>query len=193
MSVADIFKSMASHMIEGMMVHEQLMNSYMFLGLQGYASVHTYHYLSESCGYIRLCKYATNHFDIIIPSDSTQSIPKIVPPSWRESTRMDVVPKIRRESMENAFVEWVKWEEETKELYENLYKEAMDSKLIPLSEFIKGYILDVEGEITYAKHELIVKRAMNFDIISILEEQSDLEKQFRKKIKKIGEEAYENE
>ena len=106
---------------------------------------------------------------------------------------MDVVPKIRRESMENGFAEWVKWEEETRKLYENLYKEAIDSSFIALSEFIKGYILDVEEEIVYAKHELIAKRAMNFDIISILEEQSDLEKQFRKKIKKIGEEAYENE
>ena len=193
MPVADIFKSMASHMIEGMMVHEQLMNSYRFLGLSGYAAVQEYHYLSETCGYIRLCKYATNHFDIIIPSDSTQNIPKIIPVSWRESTRMDVVPKIRRESMENGFAEWVKWEEETRKLYENLYKEAIDSSLIALSEFIKGYILDVEEEIVYAKNELIVKRAMDFDIISILEEQSDLEKQFRKKIKKIGEEAYENE
>lgn len=193
MSVADIFKTMSSHIIEGMMVHEQLMNSYIFLGLHGYSACHEYHYLSETFGYIRLCKYAANHFDIIIPSNSAQNIPKIVPVSWRESTRTDVVPKIRRESIENGFAEWVKWEEQTKDLYESLYKEAMDSKFIPLSEFIKRYILDVEREIVYAKNELIFKRAIDFDIISIIEEQSELEKKFRKKIKKIGDEAYEDE
>ena len=193
MTVAELLSQMASHMIEGMMVHEQLMNSYRFLNLPGYSAIHEYHYLSETCGYIRLCAYAVNHFDIIIPSDGRQNIPKIIPPSWRESARMNVTPKVRRESMENGFSEWVKWEEQTKELYEGLYKEAIDSKFVPLSEFIKGYILDVEGELVFAKNELISKRAIDFDIVSILEEQSELEKTFRKKIKKIGEEIHENE
>ena len=81
----------------------------------------------------------------------------------------------------------------TDERAEGLYKEAIDSKFVPLSEFVKGYILDVEGELVFAKNELISKRAMDFDIVSILEEQSELEKTFRKKIKKIGEEIHENE
>lgn len=192
MSVADIFKSMASHMIEGMMVHEQLMNSYMFLGLQGYAACHTYHYLSESCGYIRLCRYASDHLDILIPSDRPEN-PAILPESWKRGKRTDVTPAMRREALEAAIREWIKWETGTVELYSGFYKELLDSGQIPVAEFVKKYAADAEEEIAYAKNDLIHKSAMNFDIISILEEQSELEKCFRKKIKKIGEETYENE
>ena len=62
MELYDIFSAIASHMIKGMMVHEQLMNSYQFLGLAGYATCHEYHYISESKGYADLCKYAIEHF-----------------------------------------------------------------------------------------------------------------------------------
>ena len=54
MSIDEIFSKMSEHMVKGMMVHEQLMNSYLYLGLKGYAACHEYHYLEETKGVLPL-------------------------------------------------------------------------------------------------------------------------------------------
>ena len=80
MSVVENFSRMASHMVNGMMVHEQLINAYLFLGLKGYAECHKYHYLEETKSYISLCEYSVEHFDQIITARiNPDGIPEIIP------------------------------------------------------------------------------------------------------------------
>ena len=192
MSVTDIFQQMASHMIEGMMVHEQLMNSYLFLSLPGYAEMHKYHYLSESIGYIRLCEYISDHYEMAVPS-GRPSDPGIIPTSWKDASKDSITPKIRREAMEGGLHDWIDWETDTVKLYSKLYEELLTMQEVPASEFVKKYALDAEEEIVYARQELLHKQAMDFDPTFIYEEQPTLVKLFRHKIKKIGGQAYENE
>lgn len=168
------------------MVHEQLMNSYLFLSLHGYATCHEYHYLSETRGYIRLCKYVSDHFDVIIQS-GRPSDPGVIPESWKSSEKTNANQKIRREAMESALRHWIDWETDTVKLYTTLYNSLLDLAEVPASEFVKEYIMDAEEEIVYAKDELHKKTAIDFDIVSILEEQPAFTKEFKKKIRKIGE------
>ena len=144
MSIVDVFSQMSSHMIEGMMVHEQIMNSYLFLGLKGYAACHEYHYLSETTGYIKLCKFATDHYDILLPDSGRPNNPSIIPKSWRGSDRSSVTAQVRREAMEAALKEWLKWEKDTVALYSKFYRELLDDNQIPASEVVKNYILDAD-------------------------------------------------
>ena len=71
-----------------------------------------------------------------------------------------------------------------------MYKELIKLNLIPASEFIKKYIMDAEEEAVYARNELISKEAMDYDVVSIIEEQKDIKKQFKKKIINIGGKRY---
>jgi len=90
MTASEIFSKIASHIIEGIMVHEQLMNSYLFMGLSGYAACHEYHYLSESVGYSALCEYVVNHFDMLVIDDDVPSNPGLIPNSWMNVKRTSV-------------------------------------------------------------------------------------------------------
>ena len=190
MTASEIFSRIASHIIEGIMVHEQLMNSYLFMGLPGYATCHEYHYLSESIGYSAFCEYVVDHFDVLIVGDNAPQNPGLIPNSWMNAKRTSVNQQIRHEALEAAFNEWLKWEEETITLYSDMYKELIKLNLIPASEFIKKYIMDAEEEAVYARDELISKEAMNYDIVSIVEEQKNIKKQFKKKIINIGGKRY---
>lgn len=192
MSILDIFTEMSAHMLEGIMFHESFMKAYMFLNLPGYAACHEYHYLSETAGHIRLNKYVSNHLNsLIMPiPDSTK---QVIPSSWKGSSRSDISSQVRLEAIKSAFHEWVIWEEDTVRFYERLYREALEISEIPASEFIKSYILDAEEEIAYARNDLISKEAIDFDIVSIFEEQKFLEGKFRKRIRKIGDEINEDE
>lgn len=181
-TINEVFSSLASRMIQGMMFHEQLMNAYGFLGLPGYSKCHEYHYISETDGYIRLCQYSLENLDSLISPGEVKD-PGVIPESWFSSARRDVDPTTRRNAIEAAMEEWVDWERETRQLYEDAYKEFFTYN-VDAAEFIKEYILDVSEEIRYSENELLHKRAMDFDIVSILEEQETYERKFRKKIRK---------
>lgn len=184
MSVVENFARMASHMVEGMMVHEQLMNAYLFIGLKGYAACHKYHYLEETKGYISLCEYSVEHFDRMITANiDPKNLPEIIPNSWKQNNKYNIDAKTRLQAVEAALEEWIDWEEKTKAFYESIFDETIKED-VAASELVKSYILDVEEEIVYAKNELLAKRAMEFDMPSILEEQEKYERSFKKKIRK---------
>lgn len=170
MSIREEFVKLASHMVKGMMTHEQLMNSYLFLGLPGYAHLHEKHYLSETKSYVKLCKYASSHYSMLLQAERVED-PEVIPPSWKDKTRESVTFDIRRQSLEAALLEWINWEESAVEVYSEAFKTLYDAGEIDAAFFVKKFLLDAEEELIFARQELISKRAMDFDIVSIIEEQ----------------------
>lgn len=181
MTVDEVFEALASRMITGMMVHEQLMNSFRLLGLEGYAKCHEYHYISETKGYIRLTNYKVEHFGSLIKQGPVP-IPDVIPDSWFGFNRDEVDRGTRQQAIAAAFDEWIIWETGSKELYSVAFDELMSQSEIAAAEFIKEYILDVEEELVYAKTEKIHKASMDYDMTSIVEEQKQSVKFFEKKI-----------
>lgn len=184
LTVDQIFSDLASHMIQGMMVHEQLMNLYLYLGLRGYAKEQEYHYISETEGYIRLCGYLIEHHDSLVkPGHPTD--PAVIPDLWYNGKRQGISPQNRTQAIYYAMESWINWEKDTKFLYESAYKDLLSIHEVAAAEFIKDYILDVEEELTGIKTNKLHKDSMDFDIVSILEEQNKYEKTFRKELKKV--------
>lgn len=182
MTIDEIFSKLSSHMIQGMMTHEQLMNCYEFLGLSGYAACHEYHYLSETKGYIKLCRYKVKHFGTLIQNKKVTD-PEIIPTSWLEASRDLTDFQTRKKAMSAAIDTWIDWEEQTKRLYNDCYKAFYELNEMAAADLVLSYINSVEEEIVFAKEERLKKIAMDFDIVSILEEQDSWEKKFKKKIK----------
>lgn len=185
MTVNEIFSKISARLIEGSMVHDQLMSSYLFLGLDGYAACHEYHYLSETKEYIDFQKFKMRHFSsLITPSFTSENLPTIIPESWKQYIREDMNASTRKQAIISAYDTWIDWEMETKKIYEDCFIELFDMKQIPASEYVKELILSVEEEIVYATNERLKKSAMDYDIVSILEEQEEYENSFKKKIRK---------
>ena len=51
MTVEEIFNKIASHMVEGIMYHDEFAKAYDFLGLYGYAKYHDFHHFEEELNY----------------------------------------------------------------------------------------------------------------------------------------------
>ena len=62
MELKEIYSKISEHMINGMMLHDQMANYYDFLGLKGYKRCHEYHFMKETCDYRGLCRYYINHY-----------------------------------------------------------------------------------------------------------------------------------
>lgn len=170
MTIDEIFNHLSSHMVNGVMTHENFANYYDFLGLKGYKKCHEYHFVDEMMNYRQVCKYYINHYDKIIPK-YTFTDDNIIPNSWYDHTRQDVDTDTLQKSVRDGLEKWLKWEESTKELYEHLYIEAMNIGEVSAATFIQSFVLDVDCELKKVKRYVLEKRAIGYDVSDIIEEQ----------------------
>lgn len=80
---------------------------------------------------------------------------------------------------------WLKWERETKSLYEMLYKEAFNLGYIADSCKIKELINDVDCELKKVEKYALNKKAIDYNITSIIAEQDKKHKKYKRKMHDI--------
>lgn len=183
MTAEEIYSKIAGHMLKGIMTHEQLTNYYDFLGLQGYKRCHEYHYMAEIYSYRGLCRYFINHHNKLIPDEEIEA-PEVIPENWYNYTRQDVDANTKKNAVKNGLVAWVEWERESKQLYEEMYKELMDIGEVASACKVKCLVLDVDKELKKAERYLLNKSATNFDLDLIIEEQHDKHEKYKAKLQK---------
>ena len=185
MTVDDIYSKIATHMIQGMMFHEQLANYFDFLGLKGYKKCHEYHFFEESKAYRSVCRYFINHHNKLIKTAPVDD-PHTIPDSWYKYSRHSVDVNTRKNAVENAIEIWVKWETDTKILYEQSYDELLDIKEAASAFKIKELIEDVDRELEHAECKYIKLKAIDFDMSVIVPEQNILYKEYCRKLKRFS-------
>lgn len=184
MELEKIYSDISTHMIKGLMLHEQLSNYYDFLGLEGYKRCHEYHYMKESISYRSLCRYYVNHHNKLIKEQEFDN-PDVIPSSWYQYTRQDVDTNIKRNAVKNGLTMWVDWERDTKKMYEQMYKELIEIDEVASACKIKELIKDVDKELKKAERYQLNKIAIDYDIDDIIAEQSKKHDKYKKKMKKI--------
>lgn len=182
MTVDEVFKELVNHAIKGMMFHEEMANYYNFLNLKGYKMCHEYHFICETKSYRELYGYYMSHFNRLIEKEDLSG-QSFTPKSWYTHERKDVDTALKRQSVENAVVTWVKWQKETKALYEKAFKDLMDEGQVTAAMFIKMFLFDATEELKKAEQKHINLKSTNFDINYIISCQQDKCKKYKKKIR----------
>lgn len=184
MTVDEIYGELGAHMIKGLMVHDQLANYYEFLGLCGYKRCHEYHYMHESCEYRKMCSYVITHHNKLVPQMPVDD-PKVIPDSWYRYTRQDVDSNTKKNAVKNGLNVWVEWEKETKALYEKAYKDLMDMGEVAGACYVRCLIKDVDHELKKAEKYQLNKKAVDYDMVYIIEEQRELHCKYKDMLKNI--------
>ena len=125
MTVEEIFGKISTHMLNGVMVHEQLANYYDFLGLCGYKKCHEYHFYSESISYRDICSFYISTYNKLI-SEQIPDTSSVIPQSWYRYSRFDVDINTKKNAIQTGLNKWVNWERDTKKFYESMYKELIN-------------------------------------------------------------------
>lgn len=184
MTVAEIFSTLSSHMIKGIMIHEHLSNYFDFLSLRGYKRCHEYHYLQETCTHRKLCRYYINHFHKLIAESPIEN-PKVIPDSWYRYTRQDVDNGTKKTAIKNAFELWKNWEIETKELYEKSYKDLLELGDIGATNLICELIKDVDYELKQVNRKLLELKSIDYDLSIIVPAQTEIHNHYKSKEHKV--------
>lgn len=182
MTVEEVYKSIASHMVKGIMFHEEMANYYDLLGLHGYKRCHEYHYYCESKNFRCLNRYFINHHGKLIEEEKVDQ-PSIIPDSWFRYNREDVSPTDVRNAAKDGVEKWVSWERETKKLYEDMYLELINSGAVASAGHIMRYICDVDKELKNAERKWLKLKMSDYDLGMILSEQDHLRDKYLRKMK----------
>ena len=182
MTVEEVFSQLSAHMIEGVMTHAQLSDYYNFLGLKGYSECHNYHFYCENKSYRAISDYYVKHYQKLIPETQIPN-PKLVPQSWVHYTRQSATDEIRKTATKTGFDKWIEWERDTKNMYEEFYKELVNIGDIASACFVKDLIIDVSEELSDAQQLQIELEAIDYDMTVIIEKQDMLYKKFKKENK----------
>ena len=181
MTIDEIFTKLATHMINGLMYHDEFARAYDFMGLYGFAKLHRYHYIEELINYNRLLEYYNKFYRKLLKIENPNS-QNIIPESWFKYTTLDVDTETKKSSIKELMNTWIKWERETKEFYQSMYNELLSIQEVDAAEYIKYYIHDVSKELCHAEKKLIKLETINYDIVHIAEWQSDLYNKYKKKL-----------
>lgn len=170
MTCDEIFKKIINHMVEGLMVHEELSNYYLFLGLPKYAKCHEKHYFSENKTYKKFYNYYITTYNKLIPNIRV-SVPEVIPQSWYQYVRQDVDMKTKQTAVKSGLEKWVEWEQDTYVLYQEMYKELIALNKVHDAIIVKELICDVKEELDNITQYHLNKLSTNYDMVYITEEQ----------------------
>lgn len=182
MNLQEIFSEIINHMLEGMMVHEQLANYFDFLALEGYKYCHDYHYIEETLSHRKVQNYFIEHYNKLV-SESQPNIIQVIPPEWYNHIRQDVDMATLRESIQKGMLAWINWEKETKQLYEKSYNALLSINEVAGAERIKELVIDVSEELVEADKLYLEILHTNFDLSVIIPKQQEIKKKYAKRIK----------
>ena len=185
MTVEEIFKELADHMLQGLKVHDDFANYYDFLGLKGYRKCHQYHFLEETCSYRKLCKYYISHFNKMIEKGDLREENRVIPTKWYQHTRQDIETSLRRDAVKVGLQAWANWEQETKDLYQRMYVELISLNEVNAAMFVKCMVEDVSEELKKVQSYHLNKKAIDYDMSYIIGQQKELHHKFKQKMKYI--------
>ena len=176
MTVQEIFINLTNHMLEGIMIHEQFISYYKFLGLDGYSRCHEKHFEMESKEYRKIYNYYITTYNQLLPKSQFPQ-PDVIPDSWIQYARQDVDLKTRRQSIQQGLDKWVKWERETYETYQEIYGQLCEIHEYDAAMQIKKLIKDVHEELCTIEQYQLNKIATNYDMVEIINEQKNVDKE----------------
>lgn len=171
-NIEDVFKKLSLHMLEGVMIHEEMANYFAFLGLNGYEATQANRYIEESNNLSKLHSFYIRYFGKLIPRVQISTIPQIIPDSFYNHVTNDLSTNDIRQSVKTIFEYWASWEEKTKSLFEQSYIGLRDSyNEVSSSIVVMELLKDVNVELEMVKNKLHKLRSTNFDIVYIVEDQ----------------------
>ena len=185
MTVSEIFRDLAKHMLDGVMVHADMATYYAFLGFDGYSKNHEYQMAEEYCGYKRLCRYYMTHYGKIIPKHIPSSS-NVIPENWYAFKQIEVDTNTKRMSVKSGLEKWAEWERSTKDLYQRMYKELCEIGEIAAAAFVMGFVKSVDKELSKVEYYLVSKKSVDYDIHVIESEQKPKDKTYSKMLERVG-------
>lgn len=181
MTVDEIFSKIFEHMLIGIQFHDDMVRAHDYLNLNGLSLLHVYHAREEKDNYLHLSHYYLSRYAKLLSIENLSEY-KIIPETWYKYSTYVVDNNTKRNAIKELMEKWIKWEQETKKLYQEMRQELTVLGEIAAALYIDQYIIDVDEELHDAQKKLIRLETINYDLVEITNWQEHLYKKYKKKL-----------
>lgn len=166
MTIKDIFTDLSNRMVGAMMIHTQLTELFTFIDLMSDAKRQKKQFHEESDGLFKLEKYCMQHHGILITSDNPPQV-DVLNLNILKTSNDKLTPDDKISIIQYGMKEWIKWEKDSKVLYEDSYHNLMDLSEVATADFIMSYVKDVDKELKDAEFLFRTRDAIDWDLPTI--------------------------
>lgn len=185
MNAEEIFTKLDAHMIEGVMLHDQMAAYFDFLNLRGYKREHECRAFDEFLSHRKIVRYYINHYNKLLPETHAEN-PSVVPSGWIAYERSAVDEGTKKRAIRDAFRRWREWESETKRLYEQSYTDLCGLGEIAAACKVKALVEDVDEELKLVDRQSITLSDISYDLQTIISKQDGMHNEYRGHEEKMG-------
>lgn len=176
----EIYLRLDKHMQQALSMHEQLADYFCFLGLQGFKRKLEYQYMNEVAGKRKLHHKYINLHHKIIPMKQVD-VPQIIPSDWSRYTTTDVNDNVLPKFVRSAMQRYKDWEEQTKQLYEELWQQCTNYGMTADADYISKLVKNVTKEIKEINRMCEQLNGTGYDSVSIHNMQDKYHKKYKSK------------
>lgn len=166
MTVFDIFEKLSNRMVGAMMVHTQLTELFTFIDLKSDVKRQKKQLHEETDGLLDLEKYCVRHHHILVTAENPPAINLLNHDILKEHNS-DLSPDDKVDLIRYGLKEWIKWERESKVIYEDAYQNLVNLSEIASANFVMRYVKDVDKELQGAELLYRVRDAIDWDLPTI--------------------------
>ena len=152
------------------MVHTQLTELFNFIDLTSDVKRQKKQLHEETDGLLKLEKYFSQHLHILITADNPPQI-DILNLSILKQPNDKLTPDDKIYLIKYGMKEWIKWEKESKIIYEDAYHNLLDMSEIAVAEFVMRYVKDVDKELRDAEFLYRTRDAIDWDLPTLYQEE----------------------
>lgn len=170
MTVEEIFSGLATHLQQGIEMHNQFVQMYDFLGFKFYGRRQYEQYLEEINNCHSLCHYYMKHYHKLIIFKEAKA-QNVIPASWYRYTQLDVDMNTKRNAVKDINQQWISWEKSTKEYITQLHKQLMDLGELAAALYFEKMLKRVDKELAHAETFFLELETVGYDLVHMVEEQ----------------------
>jgi len=171
MTLHEIYTALGNRMVGAMMIHSQLIQIFAFVDLLPDMRKQENQLQEETHGYSELCKYYIQHHHDILVANNPPQIDILDMPLLDKSTD-DLTSEDKMRLIQYGMNEWIKWEKQSKILYEDSYRNLVDISEVASAEFITRFVRDVDLELKEAERIYRVRKGINWNLDTIYDKQA---------------------
>ena len=181
MPAVDILTELKARSIEGVMFHDKMREYFLYLGLHGYAAMHSFHETEERLGAEKLTDYFMAQNGSLIP-DKALTAPDVIPAQWYRMRRQDTDAQWRRRAIRDGMTAWRDWEKGTAVFLKDIIFRLASENETTYSRIAEQKLSDVESEIAGVEEIIFDLESIEYNLPIIIEKQPDIEKKYLTKI-----------
>ena len=163
------------------MFHGRMREYFLYLGLRGYAAMHSFHETEERLGAEKLTDYFMAQNGSLIP-DKALTAPDVIPAQWYRMRRQDTDAQWRRRAVRDGMTAWRDWEKSTAVSLKDMIFRLSSENEYGSCRLAEQKLSDVESEISGAEDMIFDLESIEYNLPTIIGRQSDIAKKYLTKI-----------